>query len=158
MNRIPARITAFSLVEVALALGIAGFCLIAIFGLIPIALNSNRIAIEQTAANAILSAVIADLRATPPTSPPGAAAASQQYSVNIPASGSTGTQTLFFNENRQLVPSAAQGRYRLTITFVATPSGGGAHSATGLALKVSWPAPAPSPSGSVQTFAALDRN
>src|SRR6476659_10477120 len=60
--------TAFSLVEVTLALGIAAFCLIAVFGLMPVGVQTNRNATSQTAANNIMAAVVADLRATPKNS------------------------------------------------------------------------------------------
>ena len=58
---------AFSLIEVTLALGIAAFCLIAVFGLMPVGVQTNRNATSQTAATNIMAAVIADLRATPRT-------------------------------------------------------------------------------------------
>src|SRR5438477_7816618 len=54
----------FSLVEVTLALGIAAFCLLTVFALIPVAALTNRNATSQTAAANIMAAVIADLRAT----------------------------------------------------------------------------------------------
>lgn len=157
--------TGFSLVEVTLALGVAAFCLVAIFGLLPVALKSNQAAIEQTTANGILSAVISDLRATPPTSPPGAATTSQQYAISIPAGGAAagGAQTLFFDGERQLVPQD-QGRYRLTVAFAGPPAGGGGQSASCATLKVSWPAPVDPgagggrPAGSATRFVALDRN
>jgi Tfp pilus assembly protein PilV len=67
--RITQRSTAaFSLVEVTLALGVAGFCLIAILGLLPAGLNTNQNSVRQTTANGILSTIVADLRATPATS------------------------------------------------------------------------------------------
>ena len=56
---------AFSLVEVTLALGVAAFCLIAVFGLMPIGVQTNRNATSQTAATNIMASVVADLRATP---------------------------------------------------------------------------------------------
>lgn len=151
----------FSLIEVTLALGVAGFCLIAIFGLLPVALNSNQAAVEQTAANGILSAVLSDLRATPP----GGAATSKQYSIAIPAGGAAATTApaLFFNSEQQLV-AQAQGRYRVTIAFTGPPAGGGARSATCASVKVTWPAPVDPaaagarPAGSVMNFLALDRN
>ena len=59
---------AFSLVEVTLALGIAAFCLIAVFGLMPVGVQTNRNATSQTAATNIIATVVADLRATPKTS------------------------------------------------------------------------------------------
>ena len=59
-------IAAFSLVEVTLALGFAAFCLIAVFGLVPVGVQTNRNATSQTAATNILSSVVSDLRASPP--------------------------------------------------------------------------------------------
>jgi hypothetical protein len=56
---------AFSLVEVTLALGIAAFCLIAVFGLVPVGVQTNRNATSQTAATNILSSVVSDIRASP---------------------------------------------------------------------------------------------
>src|SRR5438552_7061093 len=57
-------IGAFSLVEVTLALGVAAFCLITVFALVPVALLANRNATSQTAATNIIASVIADMRAT----------------------------------------------------------------------------------------------
>src|ERR1044072_3486768 len=54
---------AFSLVELTLALGVAAFCLLAVFGLMPLGVQTNRNANSQTAAANIMAAVIADLRA-----------------------------------------------------------------------------------------------
>ena len=56
---------AFSLVEVTLALGVAAFCLIAIFGLMPVGVQTTRNATSQTTSTNIVAAVVADLRATP---------------------------------------------------------------------------------------------
>ena len=72
--------TAFSLVELTLALGIAAFCLIAVFGLVPVAVLTNRNATSQTAANNIIASVIADMRGTPNGVTPSA-----QFAINLPA-------------------------------------------------------------------------
>jgi len=56
--------TAFSLVELTLALGVAAFCLLAVFGLMPVGVQTNRNATSQTAAAGIMAAVVADLRGT----------------------------------------------------------------------------------------------
>src|SRR5947199_5015623 len=61
----PRCFAAFSLVELTLALGIAAFCLIAVFGLVPIGVQTNRNATSQTRATNIMAAVVSDLRATP---------------------------------------------------------------------------------------------
>ena len=65
MSRLSRQTTAFSLVEVTLALGIMAFCLVAIFGLLPTGLNTSRDAIAQTVAANIAGAIGADLRQAP---------------------------------------------------------------------------------------------
>ena len=77
-------LSAFSLIELTLAIGIAAFCLLAVMGLIPIAVLTNRNTTSQTAATNIVAAVVADLRATPLTVPPGRATTSVQYQIPIP--------------------------------------------------------------------------
>jgi type II secretory pathway pseudopilin PulG len=154
---------AFSLVEVTLALGIAAFCLIAVFGLIPVAALTNRNATSQTAATNIMAAVVADLRATPMT-----ISTSAQFALNIPADPTSpqdpppcsGTQTLYLNSKGQIVTTDA--RYRVVVTFVRNPSATRTTGVTYARLKVSWPALVDpcvtTPSGSVEMLAALDRN
>ena len=61
---------AFSLVELTLAIGIAAFCLIAVFGLMPVGVQTNRNATSQTAATNIIASVIADMRATTSSTSP----------------------------------------------------------------------------------------
>lgn len=145
---------AFSLVEVTLALGVAVFCLVAIFGLLPIGVSTSQASMEQTAANGILSAVVADLRATPRQQ----AATSSQFAIPIPDSGTGEVVTLYFTADGQsatvLKPDS---HYLLTLTFPATSGG---RAATLANLKVSWPAAATlaNASGVAETFVALDRN
>jgi len=138
--------SAFSLVELTLALGIAAFCLIAVFGLMPIAVQTNRNATSQTAANNIIASVTADMRATQGTT-------SAQYGIQfgIP-------KTLYFDGAGQFTTLlGANSRYRARVTFPTSP--------TGLSyayIRVTWPAPVDptttTPSGSVEMFAAFDRN
>lgn len=156
--------TAFSLVELTLAIGIAAFCLIAVFGLMPVGVQTNRNSTSQTAATNIMAAVVSDLRATPNGVTPSA-----QFAINIPADAATpadpppcsGTQTLYFSGEGQAVPAiGTNSRYRLIVTFVRNP--GGATAATYARLRVSWPAAVDpcttTPSGAVEMFAAFDRN
>src|SRR5438067_9062442 len=101
MIRRPRHEPSFSLVEVTLALGVAAVSLLVIFSLLPIGLQTNQRSIEQTASVDILSAVAADLRAAPLTAPRGGATTSTQFGINVPAGGSTGSTTLFFNSAGQ---------------------------------------------------------
>jgi uncharacterized protein (TIGR02598 family) len=139
----------FSLVELTLALGVASFCLIAIFGLLPVGIRTSQDAISETASASILSAVIADLRATPETT-----TTSPQFGLNF---GSP--TTLYFDSNGRSATMTAS-RYRLTISFPANPTG--MYAATFAHLKVSWPAPVDPattpPADLVEAFAAFDRH
>ena len=153
MNRRIHFSAGFSLVEVTLAVGIATFCLIALFGLLPLGLQTNQNAISQTAAASVLSSVVADLRATPKSNP-----TSPLYEVTF----GTAKLLYFDGEGRSVSPTDpnANPRYRLTITFPAGPAG--ALAPTFASLKITWPALADPgttpPMGFVETFAAFDRH
>ena len=141
---------AFSLVEVTLALGVAAISLIAIFGLLVTGTQTNHTAVEQSASSDILTAVAADLRATPKTSP-----TSTQFSIPIGT-----TSVLYFNATGQSFTTLGNdSRYRLAIIFPA--NGGGARTATFVDLRMTWPAaanPANVNTSAAETFVALDRN
>jgi len=147
--------SAFSLVEVTLALGIAAFCLIAVFGLIPVAALTNRNAISQTRATNIMASVVADLRATPNANP-----TSTQFVITFGA-----CKRLYFNSEGQVVSSGvcdpsttapATSRYQVNVTW----SDSGWSQLRYADVKVTWPAAATvaNASGSTEIFAAFDRN
>ena len=62
MKRTPAG---FSLVEVVVALGVIGFALLAILGLFPIGLQSERASGQETRANHLAEQVFSTLRSQP---------------------------------------------------------------------------------------------
>jgi uncharacterized protein (TIGR02598 family) len=137
----------FSLVEVTLALGIAAFCLIAVFGLMPVAIQTNRHATSQTAATNIIAAVTADLRATP-----RANLTSSQFGITF------GTdRILYFDGSGEFsISLTGDSRYRLSIAWNPAAPLGSRYAS----LKVTWPAAAAptTASGSIEAFAAFDRN
>ena len=139
---------AFSLVELVIALGVAAFCLIAVFGLMPVGMQTNRNAAAQTAATNIISVIVADLRTTP-----AAATTSPQFAITF------GTdKTLYFDASGQSSTSLTpDSRYQLNVTWNSAPTG-----LNYAVLRVTWPAsvdPATTtPSGSVQIFTAFDRS
>jgi len=139
------RVPAFSLVEVTLALGVAAFCLIAVFGLMPVGVQTNRNATSQTAATSIMAAVVADLRATLKT-----ATTSTQFGITFGTSA-----TRYFDSAGQFTTSlSTNSRYQLNITWSGS---------TGLRyadVKVTWPAAATPANaiGSTEMFVAFDRN
>ena len=148
-----AATTAFSLIEITLALGIAAFCLLTVFALVPIAVLANRNATSQTAATNIMASVIADMRAA------GTASTSQQYGITF------GTpKTLYFDGTGQATPLLGpNSRYRASVTWNTSNLTGSCSPTLPCAdLKVTWPAAADpattTPSGSAEMFAAFKRN
>jgi uncharacterized protein (TIGR02598 family) len=149
---------AFSLVEVTLALGVAAFCLIAAFGLMPVGVQTNRNATSQTAATNIIAAVVADLRATP-----RCAEISTQFQITLgtgprcPSTISPSAATLYFDSAGQFSTSlSTNSRYQLNVTWNNSPPPGLQYAD----LKVTWPAAATAANanGAVELFAAFDRN
>jgi uncharacterized protein (TIGR02598 family) len=149
----------FTLVEICLALGIAVFCLVAIFSLLPAGLRGNLESSEETVATGILTQVVTDLRSCPVTSPRGQAATTPQFGFAIPANPVTAEisgGTRYFSEAAHDGPSPGPSSlYRVDVTFLPN---GAANAATLAHVKASWPAAAPQPTGRVETFVALDRN
>lgn len=58
---VPAKRSGFTLIEIALTLGIIAFALVAIIGLIPVALQADRAAADDTALAAAANRVASDL-------------------------------------------------------------------------------------------------
>jgi uncharacterized protein (TIGR02598 family) len=158
--RRPGLVSGFSLVEVTLAIGVAAISLVAIFALLPVGLQTNQNAIQQTLSNNVMTAVASDLRATAPTLPRGNAATTAQYAINIPANpvNAPTVSTLYFDaEGHSSAALAGNSRYRLNLTFLPNS---GSRSATLVNLKMTWPAAATPANalGSTELFIALDRN
>jgi len=153
------RPSGFSLVEICIALGIAAFCLVAIFSLLPIGLRGNLESSEETIATGILSQVAADLVSCPVTSPRGQAATTKQFQFAIPANpvaANTAAPPRYFNDSGyDGLTANVQSHYRVDATFLTNS---GTSAATMVYLKASWPAAAANPLGKVETFIALDRN
>jgi uncharacterized protein (TIGR02598 family) len=153
----------FSLVEVTLAIGIAAFCLLAVFALLPVGLDSNRESHRHTAAAALATDVVADLRATALSQTAGAVTTSPVYKIPVP-SASLGF-ILYLNEDGSSVvnPTDNDGGpvYRTTVT-VTNPQTTTPRQATTAAINITWAASTnpgqQSPAGSYQTVVGIDRN
>ncbi|EDY20612.1 hypothetical protein CfE428DRAFT_1809 [Chthoniobacter flavus Ellin428] len=164
------RHSGFSLVEVALALGIAVFALVAIIGLIPVGLNSNQASSEQTVAAGLAAGLVADLRTTPVVVP-AAEENSPRYQVPLPLSGSV-THSLFLKEDGSVAGGidanadpSLDPRYRVTL-FITAPTDTTQKTATTVRILITWPAMADPKgavapakySGSYEVITALNRN
>ena len=154
----------FSLVEVTLALGVAAFCLITVFGLMAVGLKTQQASVQQTKANAIISQIADDLRADVRL-PPGQASKESTEGFQLHGHWATVAtpDTLYFTNDGNQTGSTNQGTvpadavFRATITYLFPPT-----QTTSLAdIKVTWPAqvdPATgTPAGSVEIFIAINR-
>lgn len=141
--------SAFSLVEVAMSLGITAFAMVAILGLVPIGVNSSQSAINQTAVANIATAIAADLRTTGKTD-----AATPRLGISL-----SGSSTYYFDESggaaRSLMPNS---RYQVAVSVSPVPAD--QRQATKVGIVVTWPAAAKpaNAAGMISTFIGLDRN
>jgi uncharacterized protein (TIGR02598 family) len=164
----------FSLVEVAMALGVAGFCLSGIVALLPVGIESVHSSIEQTTAASIARAVTADLR----LAASGTNQVSPIFQFRIPqpgeaASGNT-PQTVYLDQtgaptasgvgSGPVTSGTAFSHYRVSVGF--NPPATGERTATAARVLITWPALAdPSPtqwptqySGLFEAWVSLGQN
>lgn len=167
----------FSLIEVTIALGIATFCLVALFALLPIGLNTNRDTIEQTIATSIAANIASDIRASlqaqveaKKTGATAPTKSSLQIDLPFDVNGNviaTNGQTWMggFNEGQShfkggspISPDdAKEARYRAVVRYYPDTTNNKSVSAR---IVVSWPAAidwtaGKNPSGSVDTVTAF---
>lgn len=157
-----ARCRGFSLVEIAIAVGISSVCFVSLLGVIPLGLNASAESVKQRAAADMANVVIADLRAAPVTG----TAVSSFYSIKFPSGAASVTTSFFFNDDGSLnggTSAEPVPKYRATVTV--NPPGSN-RTASSARVWITWPAAAdlnpsalPSKySGGFETVIGLDRN
>jgi uncharacterized protein (TIGR02598 family) len=149
--------SAFSLVEVSVALGISAFCLTSIVGLLPVGLRRNQDALEQTVAANCALAIASDLRITKP----GNSCLSYNFAIPPANAMDADTQTVYLADDGSTTGNVNQppnmtgpspSRYRATVTFTSDPVTKGAVTAH---ILITWPALADSTKGAVGSYEAL---
>lgn len=150
----------FTLVEVTLSLGVAGFCLLSLLGLLPIGLTSNQNSLDQTAAANISSAILGDLRCSQSL----VSGTSPRFGISIPSAGSATViatpQTIYLCANgsatgavgsNPVASGTAPSQYRATMGFAppASTATTAYHTATAVRILITWPALADSVPGSL---------
>lgn len=138
--------TGFSLVELALAIGIVAFCLVALLGVIPAGLRSQKMSVRTVTAADILTAISADMEISPSDS-----AESPLFGIHVPIAGEKSTpQYLLFDENGALADSKKRAVYRAEIVWMPEKSGQLASRLTN--IRVAWPANGEVRSQNIQHF------
>lgn len=153
----------FSLVEVVMALGICGFCIVAIMGLLPTGIMANRDAVEQTAAAGMAAAVLADMRLQRLENPPPSRFGVPLNGTN-PGASTQPIATLFISEDCNTTNSSAndESKYRIDVAYGERTSGSAPDP---VQIAVSWPAAAnkeklvwpKNPGGRYEVFTVLER-
>ena len=153
---------AFSLAEVTLALGIAGFAFIAILGMMPVALKVQQASVQQTTANEIMAAILNDLRADV-VLPPGQTSKETDSGFGLHGHWAqvATPDTLYFtnagNQTGSVNASGPDAVFRAKITYLFPPT-----TTTSVAnVTITWPAQVDpttgTPAGSVGTYIAVNR-
>ena len=144
----------FSLIEVVIAIGICSFCMIAMLGLLPVALKSVQTTTQQTAAATILKSISMDLRSTVSGSN-----LSPSLGIPLPAWNTQNVatnKTLYFDENGTLYSSSSSANVRYAATLMLSNSN---VFVTIAQIRVYWPASAATTNalGAVETVASIPR-
>jgi len=134
----------FSLVEVALALGVAAFALIALLSLVPAGIKSTKVAVEEDSALNLLGVIAADRMSTP------AGSLSEVYGlpalVPLPATSATGS----FGAGDDYRKTSSLQTARFRIDYRITPPPSGQQGPLVGNFRASWPASAQTPENSVE--------
>ena len=149
--------SSFSLVEVTLALGVAAFCLIAVLGLLPAGITTQKTSIEQTVARNITSEIIGDLRAGVRARPP--AQASKNFGITLPSDSKSPWNpvptTLYFSNEGKKQNASDTAVFAANIVYTSSTD------TTAFAkITISWPAAQSDltkVAGAIETIAVVNR-
>lgn len=138
----------FSLVEIVIAVGIVGFCLIPLLALLPAGLKAVKNSSHETTAVNIISSVAADM---------GNATFTNNSSIyDIPVLPPPADQTSnvrYFDWTGAPLASAAEAGFKLVLTFNSADASLGRFRSW--QSRITWPASAPDPEGTVETLLVL---
>jgi uncharacterized protein (TIGR02598 family) len=143
----------FTMVEVALALGIVGICIATMQGLIPAGIRVARDSTEQTACTTMMAAVATDLRYSASGS-----SSTPRFGITFPDSGSSSATNIYLMEDGSQTLDAKNARFGVSVGLSNAPSST-VSSLTSAKIKVFWPSTASigKEQGSVETLTAFNR-
>lgn len=145
----------FSLVEVALALGLVSFALVTLLALLPVGLRTNRTSVEEIRATCLLSMLEADLRNSDPTTNGGKSlmlGLRLPYAVDVngrrifnpavtPVTALDASVTTGLDESERPVPpgTSPPPRFQASVVYTKIPPAGSRRPVEAV-LIVHWPA------------------
>lgn len=145
---------AFTLVEVAVAMGIAAVCMFSLQALIPSTLKIANNPTDQTIATTMMTSIAQDLKNTP-----SGGNVSPGFGISLPVdttNASTLTSTnIYLAEDGLGVLDPSRARYAATV-WMSNSASATVTSLTTARIKVYWP-PAGTPQGSVEMVTSFNR-
>jgi uncharacterized protein (TIGR02598 family) len=135
------RLSAFSLVEVVIALGIFAFCAVGIVGLLPVAMDATRAVSQECNANNIAESISGFWQVSANGSNSG-----NDFTMGDFTVGSTGNSTIYYNNFGTVVGTADDATMQL---FYDVQDLTGYPNSFTVNLTFSWPANAPQTSPNV---------
>jgi uncharacterized protein (TIGR02598 family) len=117
---LPSVASAFSLIEVVLALGVISFAIVGIMGLFPVAMRTGQESQRETRATHIAQQIYADLKAGAPTNTFLATAPGTFQTVNL-ANPSPPTQTIYFNNQGEPAGTNGPGNNEFVVDVIIDP-------------------------------------
>ena len=159
-NSPPSRVdeAAFSLVEVVVALGIVSFAVLAIVGMLPIAMNSAQESMRETDATLIAQRIFSELKTGSGGNRSVSTASNTPMQViNLTANNST-NNFLGFKENGEVMGFTTSGAQNADLDFFAQISvftNTGVANLSRVQIDISAPAAAPPGARTTNSFITL---
>lgn len=105
---------AFSLVELTIAMGLMSFCLVALMGMMPVALMQEKKSQEKQSAGLALTAIASDVKSKLSNG------RTPRYEIAIPAvGGSVSEGKIYLNEEMEMAANEKQRRFE--VVYKITP-------------------------------------
>lgn len=146
------RAFGFSLVEVVLALGVVGFAIVAILGMIPIGLNTGHDAQNDTRAAQIAQAILSTVASQTQTQFSNIQLPLNDTSVTSFDLTSSQTKTIYADNDGQLIGGSTNAAYAIVVATNSSPTGFDPGYANQMTLSIVWPAAAASTSQTKRSF------
>lgn len=105
---------AFSLVEITMAVGLMSFCLVALMGLMPVALMQERKSQEKQRAGLVLTAVAADIK-----SKLASGDRTPRFGIIIPSIGGSASEgRVYLSAEMEMASSEAERRFEVLYKII----------------------------------------
>ena len=150
------RRKAFSLLEVVIALGVIAVGIVGVLAVFPTALQTGHSAQDETRAAHIAQSVFGSLVAGAPSRFSAVLLPPTSVTIDLTASSSPTSPTLYADNDGKLIPTAATAAYAIFIyTNNAVPGFTDPASANLVTVRVAWPANAPAANQTLRDYVRI---